>query len=44
MGKAREILAGLGDTDDFCISKGWYERFKVRLREEKVVHSMESIV
>lgn len=36
MEEAKRILSETGEDKDFNFSKGWYERFKIRLKQNKV--------
>jgi hypothetical protein len=34
----------MGDGKEFNFSKGWYERFRVRLKQQKVNRSIKDIL
>ncbi len=38
--EAKKILKNSGIDESFNFSKGWYERFRVRLKQKKVIRSM----
>lgn len=42
--EAKRILKSSGVDESFNFSKGWYERFRVRLKQRKVTRSMQDLV